>query len=198
MGGENPHVGHLTYALPARPEDGTHVHRESDAVRFELGPIPTEIFVTSLIAQALLFIILSASLLASSFPYRSAVTWALVAFWGVELVVTVIRIACHRLTPRVVGATPEHVFYSGPTTGGKVVTLPRAGLESIGVRRSWWRPWVFELVAVSKAPQFWTLKSTASRGPLVLLLDLDHAVVSRLAMELRDVPAAPLPALSSE
>jgi hypothetical protein len=180
----------LTYAAPLGKGEVRHHHGE-DGVRFELGFPPTEVFVTRVAAEALLTALLAGLTLLTT-PREAGWRLAIVGLWGLAFTETIVRLARHRHTFRVIGATPERVFYSGPHTRGKHVTIPRSDVESIGVRRSLWRPWVFELVAVCRPPRFWSV-SAKPRGPVVLLTDVDHSALTRMAAAVRDVPRPAVP-----
>jgi hypothetical protein len=179
----------LTYAAPLARGEALH-HHGDDGVRFELGPVSTDIFVTRIVAKAL-YTTFVASLALRPIP---ATRWRLlvVGLWALDITVTVLRATRHRLTSRVVGATPDNVFYSGPHTRGELLSIPRSDVESVGVRRSWWRPWVFELVAVRRAPRFLSA-STKHYGPVVLLIDLDYSLLASMAAAVRDVPRPAVP-----
>lgn len=186
MGANTPE---LSYAAPLKTGEERH-HQGNDGLRIELGAVPTEVFITRVAAEAL-STALFAGLVLLTTPREARWRLAVIGLWALTFTVTIVRLARHRLTPRVVGGTAESVFYSGSHTFGKLISIPRSDVESIGVRRSLWRPWVYELVAVRKAPSFWSA-GTKPYGPVVLLFDLDHDVLTRLAAAVRDVPQSAL------
>lgn len=195
MTGETSNPQPLGYAVPADPADIGQAQRDEQGFQVDLGPMPTEIFIAALVPHAVWLVGVGLWLFASV-RWNAGYDWIIVTVYVLAAVLAILRLTRQRMVNRTVGGTAESIYYRGPETGGKTVLVDRSKVESIGVRRSWWRPWMFELVAVRKK-RFWTFSSEA-QGVVVLLLDLDYGAMARLAMELRDVPGATGPVLSCE
>jgi hypothetical protein len=177
----------IPYATPVRPDD-VDVRREPGRFHVDLGPMPASLFVATLIPHLVLpALALTAGVgLFFAQGLRPSIAWAVIMFCALASLRVVIPLARHRHVPRTIGATSECVYHSDAGTRGRPDSLLRRNLSSIGVRRLWWQPWVFELVAVPKY-KFLTLTAQETQ-PFVLLSGLDRAALEAIAAELRHAP----------
>jgi hypothetical protein len=195
MDAETPARNPLQYATPVRPDD-VDVRRHPEHFHLELGPMPASLFVATLMPHLVFPVLVITAMTVLTFPARHRTSIAEVAI-GLQVLLSlrvVVRLSRHRHVARSIGATAECVYYSNAYTGGRPDALLRRDLSSIGVRRVWWQPWLFDLVAVPKS-KFFSL-SGGSTEPIVLLTGLDRAVLQQIAADVRQVRESSDAALS--
>jgi hypothetical protein len=181
----------LNYASPPRP-DPFEVH--ADPVHFHLGlpPVSNRLFAAMLIPYVVGPLLLIGGLTALTFVLHDGVggLWAGTVIFAATAVGLVIRLARCRNVERTVGATADFIYFSDARTAGEPATLLRRDLVDVRVRRSPFRPWIWELVAVPPRKLF-VVRSDVPLEPVVLLFGLDAAMLERVAADLRRVPKAP-------
>jgi hypothetical protein len=181
----------LSYAASDEPAAIGQACRDDHGFRIDLGPMPTSIFIAVLLPHAICLGVIGFGVFDTFRRADGCYHWPMIALGLVAGTVLLAQVTRYRSVGRTVGGTAEQIYYSGPETWGDAVCIERATVESIGVRRSWWRPWVFELVAIRRKAS--STLSGDSEKSVVLLLGVNHDAMARLAMELRDVPAAAAP-----
>jgi hypothetical protein len=180
----------LNYATAPRP-DPVEVH--ADPIEFHLGlpPVSTGLFVAMLAPYAVLPLLVVGfiGLLSGAGREFLQAMWFCLAGVALGSTLMIVRLSRHRHVERTVGATAGFVYYSDARTAGEPSMLLRRDLVDVRVRRCWWRPWIWELVAVPPRRIF-AMTAEVPLEPVVLLLDLSRARLDRIAAGFKQVTPA--------
>jgi hypothetical protein len=169
----------LNYAAPPSPTDAS-VSREDGAVRIDLGPMSTPLFLAAVLPWAIL---VGLGLGVTAWWLLESRDWVYLAPAGVPLISAASTLAVlsrHRHQPRVVGVADGQVFYADERTKGSPTGVRPAEVTALRVYRSWWRPWLFHLATVPP-PKYMGVSAT---NPVVLLIGFDRRSLERIRREL--------------
>jgi hypothetical protein len=178
---DKPVATPLPYARPIHAGELDIVRHAETEMRIDLGPLPTSLFIATVMPWALLTGFLLGFLAWTS--ARHGGFWRdLLSVSGalVPAVSALVMWSKYRHHPRVVGVAEGQVFYSDARTRGQPMGIRPAEVTALRVYRSWWRPWIFELTTVP-APKWLGISATS---PVVLLIGFDWRALDRIRWEL--------------
>jgi hypothetical protein len=173
---DEPTTRRLGYATPPTVGD-LSISRDSSGIRFDLGPLPTSLFVAKLVSWVVCLGLLLGVALSLEHPWRGAMG---VGGLSLTAIISIVALARYRHLPRVVGVADGQLFYSDQRTRGVPMGIRPYEVTALIVYRSWWRPWIFELTTVPPAKYM----GISATNPVVLLIGLDWRFLDRVRWEL--------------
>jgi hypothetical protein len=174
----------LAYAAPADVRE-VRIEKTRAGVMIEMGPPSRGLFLTMLVPWviALIGATIFAILLVQERPgVAGPKAWVVAPLAIIVGVFMVWRMARYRNIRRVIEVRDGMLGYGDAGTAGQMIGIAWATKDRLRVRRSWWRPWIVQLIVLPDVG-FWSTKTGVE--PAIVLSGTDRRQLERIATELR-------------
>jgi len=193
----SPEPIQLAYAPPVAVHAPTvETDATTGTLRFDLGPMPTSMFVQLIVPSAILLgalaTMLGAIVIDSRFPRPHDLTSSIILLaFTLGTGVWIWLISRHRGISRVLEVSGRLLLYRGPHTGPIALSVDSQTIEKLKVRRDALRPWLWIMEALLKHPGFLSLQS--SKPPVFLTRHNNGQAMREIAERLMTAMELPQP-----